>query len=183
MSSASCRKRASTSESATAAIPPGFCVFPITRWTPCASARQSSADSLLRAAIISSASARSRQPSTSCAGFPGHTCGYGAGWRAKKPTRIAVLPVGWYNGFGCQMGNDLTRRKDSLRGIFSNLRHLIFGRKGYTVLLGGKRCRVLGHIGMLHTVVDVTNVNCKLGDKAVFDVNPLMLKGVDVVFQ
>ena len=72
---------------------------------------------------------------------------------------------------------------DSLRGIFSNLRHLIFGRKGYTVLLGGKRCRVLGHIGMLHTVVDVTNVNCKLGDKAVFDVNPLMLKGVDVVFQ
>ena len=113
----------------------------------------------------------------------GHTCGYGAGWRAKKPTRIAVLPVGWYNGFGCQMGNDLTRRKDSLRGIFSNLRHLIFGRKGYTVLLGGKRCRVLGHIGMLHTVVDVTNVNCKLGDKAVFDVNPLMLKGVDVVFQ
>ena len=113
----------------------------------------------------------------------GHTCGYGAGWRAKKPTRIAVLPVGWYNGFGCQMGNDLSRRKDSLRGIFSNLRHLIFGRKGYTVLLGGKRCRVLGHIGMLHTVVDVTNVNCKLGDKAVFDVNPLMLKGVDVVFQ
>ena len=81
------------------------------------------------------------------------------------------------------MGNDLTRRKDSLRGIFSNLRHLIFGRNGYTVLLGGKRCRVLGHIGMLHTVVDVTNVNCKLGDKAIFDVNPLMLKGVDVVFQ
>ncbi|MFQ8766217.1 MAG: alanine racemase [Oscillospiraceae bacterium] len=45
----------------------------------------------------------------------GHTCGYGAGWKAKKPTRIAVLPVGWYNGFGCQMGNDLTRRRDSLR--------------------------------------------------------------------
>ena len=45
------------------------------------------------------------------------------------------------------------------------------------------RRRVLGHIGMLHTVVDVTNVNCKLGDKAIFDVNPLMLKGVDVVFQ
>ena len=81
------------------------------------------------------------------------------------------------------MGNDLTRRKDSLRAVFSNLKQLIFGRKGYTVLLGGKRCRVLGHIGMLHTVVDVTNVNCKLGDKAIFDVNPLMLKGVDVVFQ
>ena len=113
----------------------------------------------------------------------GHTCGYGAGWKAKKPTRIAILPIGWYNGFGCQMGNDLTRRKDSLRGVFSNLKHLIFGRKGYSVLLGGKRCKVLGHIGMLHTVVDVTDVPCKLGDKAIFDVNPLMLKGVDVMFQ
>ena len=113
----------------------------------------------------------------------GHTCGYGAGWKAKKPTRIAVLPVGWYNGFGCQMGNDLTRRRDSLRGVLSNLKQLIFGRKGYTVLLGTKRCKVLGHIGMLHTVIDVTDINCKLGDKAIFDVNPLLLKGVDVIFQ
>ena len=93
------------------------------------------------------------------------------------------------------MGNDLTRRRDSLRGVLSNLKQLIFGRKGYTVLLGtkrckvlghtvnGKKCRVLGHIGMLHTVVDVTDINCKLGDKAIFDVNPLLLKGVDVIFQ
>ena len=49
--------------------------------------------------------------------------------------------------------------------------------------MGGMR-QVCGAVsGMLHTVVDVTNVNCKLGDKAIFDVNPLMLKGVDVVFQ
>ena len=48
----------------------GLLRFPITRWTPCASARQSSADSLLRAATISSASARWKRPSTSCAGFP-----------------------------------------------------------------------------------------------------------------
>lgn len=75
------------------------------------------------------------------------------------------------------MGNDLTRRRDSLRGVLSNLKQLIFGRKGYTVLLGTKRCKVLGHIGMLHTVVDVTNVNCKLGDKAIFDVNPLLHQG------
>lgn len=113
----------------------------------------------------------------------GASCGYGAGWKAKKPTRIAVLPVGWYNGFGCQMGDDLTRRRDSLRAVFSNLKRFVFGRRGYTVQLAGKRCKVLGHIGMLHTVVDVTNVNCKLGDKAIFDVNPLMLKGVEVVFQ
>ena len=70
------------------------------------------------------------------------------------------------------MGNDLTRRKDSLRGIFSNLRHLIFGRKGLHRSARQQALPGPRHIGMLHTVVDVTNVNCKLGDKAIFDVNP-----------
>ena len=31
------------------------------------------------------------------------------------------------------MGNDLTRRRDSLRGVLSNIKQLLFGRKGYTV--------------------------------------------------
>ena len=39
----------------------------------------------------------------------GHSCGYGAGWTAKKPTRVAVFSVGWYHGFGTEMGNDLFR--------------------------------------------------------------------------
>ena len=112
----------------------------------------------------------------------GHTCGYGAGWKARKRTRIAVLPVGWYHGFSCEMGNDLFRFRDCLRGVLKNIKRMIF-RKSLYVQLGGKKCRVLGHVGMLHTVVDVTNITCSLGDKAVLDVNPIMLKGVDVIFQ
>lgn len=112
----------------------------------------------------------------------GHTCGYGAGWKAKRPTRIAVLPVGWYHGFGCEMGRDLFRPRDQLRAAASALKGLIF-KKAYYVTLGGKRCKVLGHIGMLHTVVDVTNLTCAIGDVATLDINPLLLKGVPVVFQ
>lgn len=44
----------------------------------------------------------------------GHSCGYGAGWTAKKPTRVAVFSVGWYHGFGVEMGNDLFRFRDCL---------------------------------------------------------------------
>jgi len=51
------------------------------------------------------------------------------------------------------------------------------------VTVNGKRCRVLGHIGMLHTVCDVTSISCSLGDKAVVNINPLMLKGMDVVWR
>ncbi len=112
----------------------------------------------------------------------GHTCGYGAGWKARRPTRIAVLPVGWYHGFGCRMGDDLFRPRDQLRRVMSALKGLIF-KQSYYVTLGGKRCKVLGHIGMLHTVVDVTNISCALGDTAVLDINPLLVKGLPIVFQ
>lgn len=111
----------------------------------------------------------------------GHTCGYGAAWKAKKPTRIAVFSVGWYHGFGCEMGNDIFRPRDQLRKMVSALKGL-FLHKSLFVTVNGKRCRVLGHIGMLHTVVDVSGISCALGDKAVFHINPLMLKGIDIVW-
>ena len=112
----------------------------------------------------------------------GHTCGYGAAWKARKPTRVAVLSVGWYHGFGCEMANDIFRPRDCLRKILSGFKGL-FLRKAIYVTVNGKRCRVLGHSGMLHTVCDVTDVKCSLGDKAVLNINPLMLKGMDVVWR
>ena len=112
----------------------------------------------------------------------GHTCGYGAAWKAKRPTRIAVIPVGWYHGFGCEMGHDVFRLRDQLRAALSALRG-IFRRRSYYVTLGTQRCKVLGHIGMLHTVIDVTKVKCALGDRVQLNINPLMLKGMDVVFR
>ena len=109
----------------------------------------------------------------------GHTTGYGAGWKAKRPTRVAILPVGWYNGFGCEMGNDLFRFRDCLRRIAASLRTMLFG-KAYYVTINGKRCKVLGHIGMLHTAADVSGIQCSLGDMARVEINPLMQKGLDV---
>ena len=70
----------------------------------------------------------------------GHSCGYGAGWPAKKPTRVAVFSVGWYHGFGVEMGNDLFRFRDCLRGVLRNLRQMIF-RKHITVTVNGKKGR------------------------------------------
>ena len=103
----------------------------------------------------------------------GHTTGYGAGWKAKRPTRVAILPVCWYNGFGCEMGNDLFRFRDCLRRIAASLRVMLFG-KAYYVTINGKRCKVLGHIGMLHTAADVSGIQCSLGDMVRVEINPLM---------
>ncbi len=63
----------------------------------------------------------------------GEYVGYGRTWRAVRPTRVAVLPVGYYDGYD--------------RGL-SNV-----GK----VLIGGVRAPVIGRIAMNMTMVDVTD--------------------------
>ena len=112
----------------------------------------------------------------------GQTCGYGAAWKAKRPTKIAVLPVGWYHGFATEYGNDIFRKRDCLRQMFTALRRMVFQKRLY-VSIGGKKCPVLGHVGMLHTVCDVTKVNCQPGDIATLDISPLLARNMDIVYR
>lgn len=111
----------------------------------------------------------------------GHTTGYGAAWKAKKPTQIAVLPVGWYHGFATQYGDDVFRVRDQLRKIASGIKGIFFPQK-LTVSVAGKKCRVLGHVGMLHTVVDITGKSIVVGDEAVVEINPTRVRGMEIKF-
>lgn len=112
----------------------------------------------------------------------GHTVGYGAGYTCKERTRIAVVGVGWYHGFGAERENDLYRVRDRLRAI---VRHLLglFVKKEILASVNGHKCRVLGHIGMVHSVIDVTGVDCALGERVILQVNPLSLKGMKVLYR
>ena len=60
--------------------------------------------------------------------------GYGCAWRATRPTKIAVLPVGYYEGYDREL---------------SGLAH---------VLVHGKRAPVRGRICMNMCMVDVTDI-------------------------
>lgn len=63
---------------------------------------------------------------------PGAYVGYGCTWRAEERTRIAVLPLGYFDGYP---------------RLFSDRAH---------VLVNGRRCPVLGRVMMNHIVIDVT---------------------------
>ncbi len=65
---------------------------------------------------------------------PGATIGYGATFTANRPLRIAILPVGYYDGFDRGLSN-----------------------KG-EVLVRGRRCPVLGIVCMNMIMVDVSAV-------------------------
>lgn len=111
----------------------------------------------------------------------GHTCGYGAAFRTKKPTQIAVLPVGWFHGFATEYGNDVFRFRDCLRKVLSGLKAMVF-RPSVTVKVGNTVCKTLGHVGMLHTVVDVTGKNINPGETAIFEINPLRVRGMEIKY-
>jgi alanine racemase len=64
----------------------------------------------------------------------GRTIGYGRTYTTGKPTKTAVLPVGYADGYRYQLANKAS------------------------VLIGGKRCPVLGSVCMDQIVVDVTEV-------------------------
>ena len=112
----------------------------------------------------------------------GQTVGYEAGFKAGRPTRIAVISLGWYNGLASSRRNDLYRFRDSLAGILHHLKDMIL-RPKVLVTVNGHKCRVLGHVGMVNAVVDVTDVDCAVGDKVVAQINPLTLKGLKVQYR
>ena len=98
----------------------------------------------------------------------GHTVGGEAPVTMKKPTRVAVLPVGYQNGFGVS--------RPRAYGLLAALRRWL-ARRRITVRINGQKARVLGGIGAIETIVDVTDLKCAAGDKAVFDIDPLYAKG------
>ncbi|NLD87380.1 MAG: alanine racemase [Clostridiales bacterium] len=101
-----------------------------------------------------------------------HTIGYGSTYVAKKAMRAAIIPFGYADGFAISRDRDIFRLRDKLRYILGDIR-LLLRRKRLYVTLNGKRVTVLGHVGMVHTTIDITDISCKTGDEVIFDINPL----------
>jgi alanine racemase len=103
----------------------------------------------------------------------GHRYGEERGIVTKAPTKIAVLSVGYYHGFGV----DRTVNTMSIADLFK------FTRRKLYVKLNGQRARVLGNVGLLHTMVDVTKIECTVGDIATMDVDPVNVKGLTIQYR
>lgn len=71
----------------------------------------------------------------------GDTVGYGRKGRVEKQSRIAILPIGYEDGY--------------LR---------VFGNGNAQVKINGEKCPTIGNICMDMTMVDVTNLKCEEGD-------------------
>ena len=97
----------------------------------------------------------------------GHTVGGGRVLTLRRPTRVAVIPVGFQSGFGVLP--PVNSPWDALMRFFRNRRR--------TVRINGQKARVLGAIGGVETLLDVTQLKCSEGDRVSFEIDPLFAKG------
>lgn len=99
----------------------------------------------------------------------GHTVGLRTLVKMRRPTRVAVLSLGYQNGFGAQ------RPRES--GLFALVRAWWQGRR-QTAWLGDQKAPVVGQIGARETLINVTDLKCSAGDTAVVELDPLYARGI-----
>lgn len=100
----------------------------------------------------------------------GYSIGYNGLFTTKRETKIAIVPIGHYDGFG------LAKEKEAfdLRYVLSVFKRYLKKQQMY-VRINGEMHYVIGGIGLSHTAVDVTGTDIKAGDLSTVDISPLMV--------
>ncbi len=100
----------------------------------------------------------------------GYAIGYNGTYVTKSETKIAIVPIGHYDGFGLMKEKELYDLRYAL-GTFKKY----LNKKQMYVRINGEMHFIIGGIGLSHTAVDVTGTDVKPGDTASVDLSPLMV--------
>ena len=100
----------------------------------------------------------------------GYSIGYNGLYTTKRETKIAIVPIGHYDGFG------LTKEKEQydFHYVLSVFKRFLKKQQMY-VKINGEMHYVIGGIGLSHTAVDITGTDVKPGDTATVDISPLLI--------
>ena len=101
----------------------------------------------------------------------GFNIGYSNTFTTKKDTKVAIVPCGYMDGINITNDRDMFRTVDKLRYIVRDMKDF-FKKQAKYVKLNNQNCKILGRIGTYHVTCDVTNKDVKIGDKAIFSINP-----------
>lgn len=100
----------------------------------------------------------------------GYAVGYNGLYKTKRKTKIAIVPIGHYDGFGLAKEKEIA----DLRSVLSQFKKYLNKKQMY-VKINDRMYSVIGEIGLSHTAVDITNSDVKIGDIASVDISPLMV--------
>ncbi len=102
----------------------------------------------------------------------GYNIGYSNSYITKKETKIAIVPVGYADGFNVSIKKDMFRKRDKLRYIVREIKDGM-KKESINVEINGEKCNILGRIGMNSVMVDITDKNVEINDEVKLEVNPI----------
>ena len=85
-----------------------------------------------------------------------------------------TIPVGSADGYMVEKARSSFGFKECFRAACSAMLSF-FRRRKYYVQVNGKRVPVIGHVGVNHTAIDVTDVECGPGTVVQLDAAPLFV--------
>ena len=109
----------------------------------------------------------------------GYNIGYSNAYKLKRDSKVAIIPVGYVDGFNVRDDRDMFRKIDRLRYIVRDVKDSFKDKSIYVNIVNtqGKyeKCKVIGRLGMYHVSVDITGKNIQIGAKVKLDINPIFV--------
>ena len=104
----------------------------------------------------------------------GTPVGYSNSDVVKKDTKIAIIPVGYADGFNLEVTDDTHKFVDKLRRA-KNACSSIFKDNRKKVIIKGKEYPLIGKIGMNHSTIDVTGEDVNVNDEVLLNIKPMLI--------
>ena len=109
----------------------------------------------------------------------GNNIGYSNAYTLKKDSKIAIIPVGYADGFNVRDDRDMFRKLDRLRYIVRDFKDSFKDKSLYVNIKNNQgkyeKCKIIGRLGMYHVSADITGKDILIGANVKFDVNPIFV--------
>ena len=102
----------------------------------------------------------------------GYNISYGNNFKTKRPSKIAVVPVGYVDGLNYKKNRDSFKLSENIMSVLIEIKK-IFKDNRIKVKINDNEYNVIGRLGMYHCVIDITNADINIGDEVIVNINPL----------
>lgn len=104
----------------------------------------------------------------------GYNISYGNMYKTKKETKIAIIPVGYIDGFNIKKDRDIFSFKENFLSVGIEIKK-IFKDNNLKVIIKDKKYNVIGRVGMYHCAIDITDADdISIDDEVILDIPPML---------
>jgi len=103
----------------------------------------------------------------------GYNISYGNTFKTKKETKLAIVSVGYMDGLNKEIKRDNFKFSNNIIAVLREIKK-VFKDNRIEVKINGKNYKVVGRLGMYHSIIDITDSeNIEIGDSVILDITPL----------